>query len=584
MPSDTRVTDSQDEQNYEDLFRDNDQIHVPLFQRPYVWTNKELTTLQDDIQVVLDGQESSQFLGAVVTYERPRDPNVTGRIKAVDVVDGQQRLITLTLYVAAIAEVMSSLDAEMAWRIIDDHLLVARTGLSVNTRIIPSISDRKQFHQVCERLNDSVHGVPESKKILAPQSGSESPADGRLLKQYMRMLKEMRALSKLADGECIEDAKSRLEGRLEVLIGSLQVVVLKLNDPSSANKIFQRLNYAGVQVDILGLVRNEVFSRLVDPRQTERIFQESWQPFELRLGEKGAGLFFPYCLIHKSSTTKSEMFSTLRELWKDHNSPEEIVHHLDPFADSYLALVTGDTSTFNDIAHVYIQRFYAMKCPAAAYPFLMQLLLAKQSDDIGDQDFEDLMNAVESFLIRRLICGFEPTGLHALFKSLWIDMRDNRSLDKFRQLVNVRGTIHWPTPEDVRKSIRERQLYKSKICNYLLVELDRLLPGDDPSEAPSVEHILPQTIEDGSPWAEIFSTEDHHRYRHTLANLVPLTQELNSSLSNQAYSDKASRFRSESMFKTPRLLAAEFPDIWDPDAIEARSEQIANQALQRWCH
>ena len=325
MTSDMRVTDSQDEQNYEDLFRDNDQIHVPLFQREYVWKKSELDTLQNDIEVILEGQEASQFLGAIVTYERPRDHNVTGRIKAVDIVDGQQRLITLTLYVAAIAEAMSAIDPAMTWRIIDDHLLVNRTGLSVNTRVIPSIADRKQFRLVCARLDDCVSGVEESLPILPPDCGSDSPDTGRLLAQYKRILKGMKDLAKPKEGENENAGKSRLENRLKVLIGSLQVVVLKLHDASSANKIFQRLNYAGVTIDILGLVRNEVFSRLNNPEETQRAFEDSWQPFEVRLGDHGAGLFFPYCLIHTSSTKKSEMFRTLRNLWKDHNSPREIV-------------------------------------------------------------------------------------------------------------------------------------------------------------------------------------------------------------------------------------------------------------------
>ena len=224
-----------------------------------------------------------------------------------------------------------------------------------------------------------------------------------------------------------------------------------------------------------------------------------------------------------------------------------------------------------------------MRCPAAAYPFLMQLLLEHREGNVEDQEFADLMNAVESFLVRRLICGYEPTGLHALFKSLWEEMGADRSVSNLQQIVSQRGTIHWPDQDMVKKAIEERPLYNSKVCRFILVELDRLYPGDDPSETPTIEHILPQKREEGSQWAELFSEQEHQRYRHTLANLVPLSGELNSSIQNQPYMDKVQRYRSESMFKTPRRLAETFPEVWGPDQLASRSQELAGEVLDRWC-
>lgn len=87
------ITDSQDEQNFESLLRDADQIHIPIFQRSYVWKSKQLSELLADIDQVRSEVEEAQFMGAIVAYEKPRRGNTVGRMRALEVVDGQQRLL-----------------------------------------------------------------------------------------------------------------------------------------------------------------------------------------------------------------------------------------------------------------------------------------------------------------------------------------------------------------------------------------------------------------------------------------------------------------------------------------------------------
>ena len=98
------ITDSQDEQNLEDLLRDSDQIHIPIFQREYVWKQKEFDFLIHDIQLIQESVENSQFLGAIVSYERPRDNKIVGRLRSMDIVDGQQWLLTIYIFFQLLLE------------------------------------------------------------------------------------------------------------------------------------------------------------------------------------------------------------------------------------------------------------------------------------------------------------------------------------------------------------------------------------------------------------------------------------------------------------------------------------------------
>ncbi len=140
------ITDSQDEQSLEELLRDTDQLHIPVFQRSYVWKQKQFDELLSDIRLIRSEVEASQFLGAIVAYERPRPAQIVGRLRTLALVDGQQRILTLIIFVMAVVECIASIDKEDAREIVQEYLLLSvRRGLDVNTRVIPSIADRSQL-------------------------------------------------------------------------------------------------------------------------------------------------------------------------------------------------------------------------------------------------------------------------------------------------------------------------------------------------------------------------------------------------------------------------------------------------------
>ena len=184
------------------------------------------------------------------------------------------------------------------------------------------------------------------------------------------------------------------------------------------------------------------------------------------------------------------------------------------------------------------------------------------------------------FLVRRAILGYEPTGLHALFKSLWADLAE-LTPKGFADVVTSKSTIQWPTDTEVRAAIKTRSLAKAKICGFLLQEYDRSLPGDFVDDVPTIEHILPQSYDVEGPWADTFTRDEHKKVKDILANLVPLSTPLNSSLQAGGYAVKRDRYLRESKFVTPRHLAHTF-DKWTPPDLETRSELLADWAVQTW--
>ena len=113
---------------------------------------------------------------------------------------------------------------------------------------------------------------------------------------------------------------------------------------------------------------------------------------------------------------------------------------------------------------------------------------------------------------------------------------------------------------------------------FLLTEFDRDLPGDVPTDKPTIEHILPQSK--GKPGWEAFE-DVHDAVIDTWANLVPLSQPLNASLQADPYSAKQERYMLESMWATPRRVASDYND-WSPATLSARGKEIAKWAVRRW--
>ena len=572
------ITDSQDEQSFADIVRDFDQIHIPVFQREYVWKNNELQDLLRDLILLRDEVEEVQFLGAIVGYERPRSRQVRGRERTIDIVDGQQRLLTLYMFAMAIAELTAPHDPDGSTEIAKDFLLVEhRRGRTETTRVIPSFEDRAQFLALWDRILSAPGldvALEAHRQTLPARSG---PSDGALIQQYNRIL---RFLRNNLHGNPDKDV-SALNEILDFITRRFTFVVLKLADAANATSIFERLNFRGKRVGIVDLVRNEVFSRVRHmPDDAMNLYHNVWRPFESSFDGRAEHFFFPYSLIHDNNTTKSQLFRELRVIW-DGLNPAGIIEHMKPYQTPFMAVDQGEAIFDDRDINLRLDRLNRLGRPTSVYPFLMSLLLRHRCEPIPTITLTNILDLIESFLVRRAIVGFEPTGLHALFKGLWHEVASDLSTNSVAASINRRGTIQWPSDKTLREAIATRGIASSKICKYLLVEYDRDLPGDSPIEVPTIEHVMPDSREDGSIWSEKFSNEEHRDLKDTWANLVPLSAPLNESLQRSPYLKKSDRYARESMFATPRYVADTWSD-WTPTILAERATELGNWAVDRW--
>jgi hypothetical protein len=209
----------------------------------------------------------------------------------------------------------------------------------------------------------------------------------------------------------------------------------------------------------------------------------------------------------------------------------------------------------------------------------MQLLKALASGTVTEPNGLEILNLLESFLVRRAVCGHEPTGLHAVFKGLWEDCGGSPTAENTTESIRKHKTVVWPSTKEVEDCASLRPLYGSNITNFLLVEWNRGLGGDVPNGKPWIEHVLPDTM--SADWKHLFTEKQHEEMKNRLANLVPLSQPMNQGLGNAGYSIKRKKYEEDSMFKAARDFAKDYLD-WNPEQLEARSVIISEWLAKRW--
>jgi hypothetical protein len=333
------------------------------------------------------------------------------------------------------------------------------------------------------------------------------------------------------------------------------------------------------------LVRNEVFSRVADshPDEVESLDQQYWQPFYEKFKSSENSLFddyfFPFGLIKNPNLKKSGVYAYLRQQWKEEKQPKTIIEDLASFQDAFLDLAMGTNRQEHtkDIATA-IQRMSAIT-PSSTYPFLMQLSNALKTGAVSPQNGIEVLSVVESFLIRRALCGHEPTGLHAVFKKLWEDCGGSPNAQNVEKSIRTHKTVVWPSADEVKACVQNRALYGSSIGNFVVTEWNRSLGGDLPNIKPWIEHVLP----DGSleNWKSDFTEEQHKKSKDLFANLLPLTPPMNQSLSDAAYAIKRPVYLEDSIFKGAREFAKEFEN-WTPETLAKRSAALADWVVGRW--
>lgn len=552
-------------QTYRQLMGNGLIYNVPRFQRDYSWTNEEWEDLWADIEdVVSDQGEPAHYMGYLVLQ--------SSDTKHFDIIDGQQRITTLSIFTLAILKNFDRLIEEDVSP--EDNAKRKEQLRSSFIGYLDPVSLVPRSKLTLNRNNDSFYQnylVPLTK---LPQRGLK--ASEHLLRKAFEWFeaKIWQEYGSKKDG-------ASLAGLLDKLSDRLFFTVITVTDELNAYKVFETLNARGVRLSSTDLLKNYLFSvvhrEIADEREL-RALEERW---EILVDKLGSESFPEFLRAHWNSRFKlvrsSELFKTIRSKITNRQLAFELIREMETDADTYAAL-----SNPEDQLWIPDQRRYILELKLFNVRQLYPLLLSGFRK-FSSADFTSLLKACSVISFRYNVIGNLPTNEQERVYTAAAEQLNSGKINTLKEVLDGLRNIY-PSDASFQNAFTDKQLKtprNKRVVRYILFELEKFVSGHDfefDSDVYNLEHVLPENP-NPAEWQH-FSDSDHEQSVYRLGNMTLLRKDTNRKLGNIEFAQKKPIFES-SPFEITRRIALE-NDEWTPSRLASHQLWMAKQAKSIW--
>lgn len=544
------------------------QLSIPIFQRRYSWEEKDCQQLLDDIlRVGGNDKIDSHFLGSIVYIEKGLAPR--GTVPKLLVIDGQQRLTTLSLLLSALSLAIVEKGDDIGTSpesLQNNYLFNNEADGELRYKLLLTKSDKRTLIDLLE-----------DRYISGPTNPSSFLVENHEF--FKNKLKKV-------------DLRTLHTGIEKLVIVNI-VLNLTTDDPQ---KIFESLNSTGVNLSEVDLIRNYVFMNLESTFQ-ERLYENYWFPMEQLFGNKYAehfGSFMTdyFTLKMKRIPSPGAVYEKFKEHYPVNDNSEqlvEIVEEILHYAKYYVNMVLLAEEDpelrkcFSDLAELQAD---------ASYPFLLGVYDDYNQELIEKTDFIKILQLVESYVFRRVVYGGSMSGMDKLFAELMNEVDKNNYVESLNNaFLGMDTNKRYPPDTEFKKAFINKDVYNFTrrnylLRNYLLRKLENHKRSKEPIRASdyTVEHVMPQKLTEA--WQQELGKDFqriHEVWLHRIGNLT-LTGH-NSEYGNRSFREKRDMPEKGLRF-SPLHLNQSFANTeqWNEAAIIARAEELAEQACKIWIY
>jgi uncharacterized protein with ParB-like and HNH nuclease domain/predicted transport protein len=534
------------------------QFVIPIYQRTYSWGEKECQQLWDDIlRTGRNDKVPAHFVGSIVYVEKGLY-QVSSQSPLL-VIDGQQRLTTVSLLIEALARRLTDtepLEGFSAEKLRNYYLLNALEKAEKRYKLILSQTDKASLLAVVDQ-----QPRPKDHSIRVHDN----------FEFFQKMVANPDAIEPLCKG-----------------LAKLIIVDISLNrDQDNPQLIFESLNSTGLELSQADLIRNFILMGLENQLQT-RLYEQYWRPMEVNFGQEAYAKEFDSFMRHYL-TVKTGEIPTVRAVYeafkhyaRQIRSTEELVRDIRTYAGYYCAIALGSETdldlkgAFHDINELRVD---------VAYPFFLDLYHDYATQILSKDDLLRAVRLVESYVFRRAVCGIPANSMNKTFATFSKGVKKDRYLESIQaQFLMLPSYRRFPRDDEFRREIQTRDLYNFRSRSYWL----RRMENHDRKEQVytdqyTIEHIMPQNenlleawkAELGPEWEQVHAT-----YLHTLGNLT-LTG-YNAELSDRPFGEKQNM--KGGFAESPLRLNQGLRTIshWNREAILERAGKLAALAATVW--
>jgi uncharacterized protein with ParB-like and HNH nuclease domain len=558
------------------LLEGTKQFQIPLFQRPYSWTEDKWDTLWEDLMKLYNDEvEGSYFLGAIVTQSIP---GTADGISPYLVIDGQQRLITLTILLAAMRDhLIAQKNQELAKELYNLYLTNPYKKHEEFYKVLPTQEDRDTYQTIVQDKDKDKNTKKEGQTQKC-----------QIYESYNFFKKQLKNPNKDEDFT-LDIAKFK-----GVILERLILVNITSDDKDNPYLIFESLNYKGQELTQADLVRNYIFMQLPRERR-EEIYQNKWLPLQDKFkanmdSQEYAGeltkAFWFYLRKDGKSVVEKEVYKEIKNRFDSAKNDSELkLEELVQFANYYQCLNFDNNEPQVSLRNWFkrLRRLEFTTC----HIFLLNVYDEYEQKKLSLENFEKILRYLESYFVRRWFANVSTRSLGNVFNNLYREVTADNPDDLVEELRKVLGGYEknkrWPSDEEFRQGILNTHVYAPSGSNdrvKLILEslADSLSKEQVIKEKLTIEHIMPQTL--NSQWKSMLganSADVHKQFLHTLGNLT-LTA-YNTEIGNKPFDEKKSIYLDSNV-----SLNKYFQDItiWNAQAIKERAQKLADIAIQVW--
>lgn len=545
--------------NFLTVIKGPKQFVIPIYQRTYSWQIAQCNKLFNDIlRISKDGSSPGHFIGSVVYFQE--SIHTVSDVPKLLVIDGQQRLTTISIMIAALAEFVrdNQVDIDTNFTKLQNYyLLNAEEEGELRYKLLLTRRDKDSLINIIKGVtlgNDASLRVADNFKFFKEKINAENAVD--IYNGIMRLFIVDVALEK---------------------------------DKDNPQLIFESLNSTGLDLSQADLIRNYILMGQEIKLQTE-LYEKYWYPMEQSYGNEYTASFDWFMRDYLSVKTGTipridrvyDSFKTYASSSKAPDTITEVVQDIYKFSGYYVNMVLHKEPDaelqkgFKNISKLKVD---------VCYPFLLPVYNDYETGTITNDEFKQIISLVENYVFRRAICGIPTNSMNKTFATIY------KAIQKIDYLEGVKAAFQildsykrFPTDTEFEKEIVVKEVYNFRNRNYMLSKLENYKRKEFVNvDDYTIEHIIPQNPELSNEWQKMLGEdwkEVQSKYLHSLGNLT-LTG-YNSELSDKPFSQKKTM---EGGFNDSPIRLNDFlrkVDIWNAENIEARAKELAEKARQIW--
>ena len=542
-----------------DIFCDKYLFRIPSYQRPYAWTTEQTSELLADIRTACGeggdvANASPYFLGSIVLIKDPQRPEA-------DVVDGQQRLTTLTILLSVLRDLA---EPKIGAAI---HNYICQTGDPIKGtsdvfRLTPRERDA-EFFRATIQVEAGTKALPDVRQFR--------DARARMVENAMFLRDRLHGLS--------DDERRRLT---MYIAQRCYLVIVAASDQESAFRIFSVLNSRGLDLSPADVLKAEIIGAL--PADKQDAYTAQWEDIEDELGrERFADLFGHIRMIHRKQKMQGTLIAEFREFVPTRKDPVKFIEtELSPYADAYEEITDRAFESYQHADEINRQLAHLARLDNFDWqPPAIEVIARRRADpDFILRFVRDLERLAYGLFLMRS----DPSERIRRYGKLLGSFQAGDDL--FAE--NAPLQLDAAEKQAIRKSLDGDIYGVTRVRLPLLLRLDEMLSGGSAiynTPVISVEHVLPQNPAAGSLWLIDFPTEvDRERWVHRLANLVLLTHRKNSQASNLDFPEKKAKYFSTKAgvanFALTSMVLAE--SVWTPETLARRQAELIGAIEKFW--